>query len=99
MEVRYDNPELERMEADPDYRIGRYDRAIVRAFRKVMNLVRGIKDERGLAAWPSLRAKKLQGSRSHQRSLRLNDQWRLIYEIEVGTETNLFVVKGIEDYH
>lgn len=87
------------MEADPDYRSARYGRAIVRAFRKVMNLVRGIPDERGLATWPSLRAKKLQGNRSHQRSLRLNDQWRLIYEIEERAETNLFVVKGIEDYH
>src|SRR5262245_16537228 len=99
MDVRHDNQDLGRLESDPNYS-GGWDRAIVRSFRKVMNLIRGVADERGLAQWRSLRTEKLKGARSHQWSLRLNDQWRLIYEIEKREGgRNLFVTKGIEDYH
>jgi toxin HigB-1 len=42
---------------------------------------------------------KLEGSRSHQRSIRLNDQWRLIIEIIERKPSNIIEIIGIEDYH
>ena len=100
MEVRYDDDELARIEADPDYS-GGLDRPRVRAFRKLMNIVRSAANETELYQWKGMRFEKLKGARSHQKSLRNNIQCRVIVEIEKGNgpNNNVLVVKGIEDYH
>jgi toxin HigB-1 len=98
MDVRHDDDELARLESDPNFTGGR-DRSIVRSFRKVLALVRGVPDETGLYQWKSLRFEKLKGDRKHERSLRLNAVWRLIVEIEDGPNGNCMVVKQIENYH
>ena len=46
----------------------------------------------------SMHFEKLKGSRSHQRSIRLNKQFRLILEIEVE-KRKVAVIIAIEDYH
>lgn len=96
--MRHDDKNLERLEIDPDYR-SRLDIAIVRAFRRVMVTIRGISDETGLYNYNLLQCEKLHGKRAHERSLRLNDQWRLIVTLQKREGGNLLVVKGIEDYH
>ena len=47
----------------------------------------------------SLGFEKLKGARAHQRSIRLNDQWRLILEIEGKGDSKAIVIVSIEDYH
>ena len=47
----------------------------------------------------SLRFEKLQPPRSHQFSMRLNDQWRLILEFEGKGASKVTVIVAIEDYH
>ncbi len=42
---------------------------------------------------------RLKGRRRHQRSLRLNRQFRLIVEVEARPGGNLIALKSIEDYH
>ena len=64
-----------------------------------MGWIREAEDERDLYALRSLHYEKLKGARKHQRSLRLNDQFRLIVEIEETQGARTIVVKGIEDYH
>ncbi len=99
MEIWHDDKDLESMESDPDYS-GKWGREIVRSFRKVLILLRGIGNETGIYQFKSLRFEKLKGRRKHQRSIRLNDQWRLILEIEKNPDGgNRLVIKGIEDYH
>ncbi len=98
VEVRFADSDLEAIEVDPRPKTN-LDAAIVRAFRKVMNIIRGAADERGIRAWRSLRMKRLEGDRSHQHSLRLNDQWRLIVEIDERVSPHVIVVISIEDYH
>ena len=51
-------------------------------FRKRMWFLRQSADERDLYAMKSLHFEKLQGDRRHQRSIRLNDQYRLILAFE-----------------
>ena len=46
----------------------------------------------------SLHYEKLKGRRAHQRSMRLNDQFRLILEIEIVNDRTIVVV-SVEDYH
>ena len=72
---------------------------VVEAFFDVMAIIAAAKDERDLYGLKSLRFEKLKGSRSHERSLRLTKQWRLVVEIESGPDGNRVVVKDIEDYH
>jgi|SRR5215467_2253681 len=98
MEVEFANDGLDRLETDRDFTAG-LSKEIVRGFRKAMQAIRAATDERDLYLLRGLRFKKLEGSRSHQRSMRINDQWRLILEI-VGTAPNKKIrVVCIEDYH
>jgi len=64
-----------------------------------MGWIREADDERDLYMLRSLHYEKLQGTRRHQRSLRLNDQHRLIVEIEENQGTRTIVVMAIEDCH
>jgi proteic killer suppression protein len=98
MEVRHDDPNLERLEADPKFSNG-LDQAIVKAFRKRVQLIRAANDERDFYALKSLHFEKLEGDRKGQYSMRLNDQWRLILKFEKTESGKLVVVISITDYH
>lgn len=98
MEVRHDDASLERLEADPRYTAG-FDAAIVKAYRKRMQVIRAALDERVFYAMKSLHYEKLKGDRIGQRSMRLNDQWRLILRIEEDDTGKLVVIVSIDDYH
>jgi proteic killer suppression protein len=56
-------------------------------------------DERVFYNLKSLHFEKLKGDRSHQHSMRLNKQWRLIIEFEGIAPNKLVAVISIEDYH
>jgi toxin HigB-1 len=64
-----------------------------------MQLIRAVPDETHLYNFKGLRFERLRGKRAHQRSLRLNGQYRLILEVEDRPGGNLAVVIAIEDYH
>ena len=64
-----------------------------------MQAIRAAEDERAFYAMKSLHFEKLKGNRSHQHSMRLNDQWRLILEFERTSDGKVVLVIGIEDYH
>ena len=96
--MRFRDKRLDQLETDPKFD-GGYSSVIVKAFRKRMQALRAAQDERVLYALKSLHFEKLKGAREHQRSIRLNDQWRLILELEeLGSEKVVLVV-SIEDYH
>lgn len=98
MDLEFRNPDLERLVTD-DSAGGSYGVAVIRGYRKVINFVRAAKDERDFRNMRSLKFEKLKGDRSHQHSLRINRQWRLIIEIKVATDKNVIEVVAIEDYH
>jgi len=99
MEIEFRDGNLDRLETDAEYSAGYAQNAVVKAYRKRMQAIRAADDERDLYAVKGNRFEKLKGARSHQYSLRLNDQWRLIVEIKSGSPKNTIVVVGIEDYH
>lgn len=98
MEVHFNNEDLDRLETDAEFG-GGFAQAIVRAFRKRMQYIRAASDERDFYAMKSLHFEKLKGKRSHQHSMRLNDQWRLIVEMEGKGNDKVLVIVAIEDYH
>ena len=73
--------------------------AVVKGFRRVIAQIRAALDERDLYALKSRRFEKLKGDRQHQRSLRINDQWRLIVEVRGEAPNKKIGIVGIEDYH
>lgn len=98
MDVTFKDPALDRLETDPDFSAGLSD-ALVKAYRKAMHHIRAASDERTFYTRRAFNFEKLKGERMGQHSMRLNDQWRLIVEIQ-GTTPNKFVlVVEIIDYH
>ena len=98
MEVCFANDDLDRLESDPTYTAG-FSGAIVKAFRKRMQQIRAAVDERDFYALKSLHFEKLAGARQHQHSMRLNEQYRLVIELEGHGSRKALRVVGIEDYH
>ena len=94
--VTFRDNRLEKLEKEDD---PAFSEAITVAFRKRMQVIRAAADERDFYALKSHRYEKLKGGRSHQHSMRLNDQFRLILEFEGSGAGKTVVVVGIEDYH
>jgi len=95
--VRFADKRLQRMEMESGYTAG-FGPDVAKAFRRLMAYIRSAVDERAFYAMKSLHYEKLKGNRSHQRSMRLNQQYRLIVEIVQAQERTVIVV-SIEDYH
>ncbi len=73
--------------------------AIEKKFRLRIQQIMSFVDEREFYSLKSLHFEKLKGDRSHQYSIRLNDQWRMILEFEGEAPNKRLVVIGVEDYH
>ncbi|MBZ5698782.1 MAG: type II toxin-antitoxin system RelE/ParE family toxin [Acidobacteriia bacterium] len=97
-EIRFKDESLEKLERDARLDTA-YQAGIGKTFRKRMQVIRAAADERDFYALKSLHFEKLKGKREHQRSMMLNDQWRLIVEIVEGNPNKIFWIVGIEDYH
>jgi len=98
MEVEFKDADLDRLETDAKF-TGGHAAGAVKAYRKRLGAIRAARDERDLYTHKGNHFEKLQGSRGHQRSMRLNDQWRLILELRARGNEKVIYVVGIEDYH
>jgi proteic killer suppression protein len=98
MDVNFEDDSLERLEADARFTAS-YDAAVVKVFRKRMQLIRASPDERPFYALKSLHFEKLKGDREGQCSMRLNDQWRLLLRMEKNEDGKQVIVISIVDYH
>jgi toxin HigB-1 len=98
MEVDFDDERLDRLETDRSFDAG-FGREIVKGFRKLMQVIRNAPDERDFYALKSLHFEKLEGDRAHERSMKINKQWRLILELKGNAPNKRVLVKAIEDYH
>jgi len=98
VDVRFADEDLDRLETDRQYD-GGHAPGVVKAFRKRMQQLRAATDERTFYSQRSFKFEKLEGKRSHQYSMRLNDQWRLILELEGKGADKVVIIVAIEDYH
>jgi proteic killer suppression protein len=98
LEVEFHNADLDRLEVEARF-TGGFGADVVKAFRRRIQAIRAAKDERDLFAVRGNHLEKLKGQRAHQYSMRLNDQWRLIFEVKKSLPKNIVVVIDIEDYH
>jgi len=98
MKFAFRDARLKEVYYDPGASLG-HGPGVDKGFRKVMGKVDAAMDERDLRALQGLHYHKLKGDRSHQHSLNITGQWRLIVErVEEGGTTSLLVI-SVEDYH
>lgn len=76
-----------------------YPQAVEKKYRLRIQQIVSAQDERDFYRHASLHFEKLKGDRSHQHSMRINDQWRLIVEFEGDAPDRRIVIVAIEDYH
>ena len=98
MEVSFRDSTLDRLETDPAF-TGGYPQGIVKAFRRRLQGIRAATDERDFYRMKSWHFEKLKGKRQHQHSIRLNEQIRLLLELEGSGRTKRVRIIDIEDYH
>lgn len=98
MEVEFDDPDLSRLETDPNFTAG-FPQEIVVVYRKRMQQIRAARDERDLMALKSLHFKKLKGDRAWQHSMRMNLQWRLILEVRGKHPCKVIGIIEISDHY
>lgn len=72
--------------------------AVIKAARRKLTLLRAAVDDRSLRNWKSLHYEKLKGNREGQRSIRVNDQFRIVFELS-ESEPLTATILAIEDYH
>jgi toxin HigB-1 len=77
----------------------KYPSEVVEAFFSAMSVISAAKDIRDLYHLKSLHFEKLKGGRNEDRSIRLNEQWRLTLRIENDEKGNFLLIIDIEDYH
>jgi proteic killer suppression protein len=99
MRIEFRDDDLRRLFVEADFHLPRLGPEIVKAYRRKVQLLQDAVDERDLYALKSLHFEQLKGDRSHQRSIRLNKQWRLILELITNPDGKLILIIDIEDYH
>jgi toxin HigB-1 len=97
MEVVFADATLELIET-VDAGATRLPIAVIKSARRKLTLLRAATDDRSLRNWNGLRYEKLWGDREGQRSIRLNDQYRLVFTLS-ETHPLTVTVLSIEDYH
>ena len=99
MRIRFASNELQRLYDDEDHWSPRMARDLARAYRKKVAILEAAPNELVLRGMRSLNLKKLKGKRTGQHSIRINDQWRLIFKLEEDSESSFVVVIEVVDYH
>lgn len=98
MEVIFDNKLLEKIETEKasDTKL---PFNVIKSARRKLTLLRSAPDERTLRNWKSLHYEKLKGDKKNLKSIRLNDQWRIIFQLVKEGNFPKIIVLSIEDYH
>lgn len=73
--------------------------SLIKAARRKLVFVRAAPDERTLRNWRSLHYEKLAGDRKGLKSIRINDKWRIVFDLDNKTTPPTFIVINIENYH
>ena len=98
MRIEFVDAGLERICTDDAPKLGLPFGVIVAARRRLVQLEAAL-DERDLRNWKSLNYKKLQGRREGQRSIRVNDQYRIVFEISQDERPAVVRILEIGDTH
>ena len=98
MRIEFATDDLARICTDEAHRMG-LPFAVIKAARRKLILVEAACDERDLRNWKSLNYKKRQNSPDGQRSIRVNDQYRIVFVIADDEKPPVVTITEIGDTH
>ncbi len=94
----FGDPDLAKVETDEAAQL-RLPVAVIKSARRKLITLRAAPDERTLRNWKALHYEKLKGDRAGERSIRLNDQYRMVFTLDDEKSPPTVTITGIEDYH
>ncbi|MBF0372024.1 MAG: type II toxin-antitoxin system RelE/ParE family toxin [Alphaproteobacteria bacterium] len=98
MKVEFADDDLARICTDQAHRLG-LPVAVIKAARLKLLQIEAAKDERDLRNLRGLHYKKLQGDREGQKSIRVNDQYRIVFTISENQHAPVVTIIEIGDTH
>jgi proteic killer suppression protein len=98
MDFEFADPDLEEVYLNPRATL-KHGHSVDKGFRRKIQIIKAAADEQDLRAMKSLHYEKMKGDRSHQRSLRINNQWRIVVERVEEPDRIRLVIIEVEDYH
>ena len=72
---------------------------VINSTRNKLVVIRAAPDERTLRNWKSLHYERFEKYGKGQRSIRINDQYRMVFEIDTQRKPNKITILRIEDTH
>jgi proteic killer suppression protein len=97
MEIVFADPKLALIEGDEAGQT-KLPVAVIKSARRKLMVLRAAVDDRSLRNWKSLHYEKLKGDQDGRRSIRLNDQFRMVFTLS-QSEPVTATILAIEDYH
>lgn len=98
MDIEFADSTIELIETDQGGRTG-LPVPVIKSARRKLVAMRAAPDERALRNWKSLHYEKLNGDRDGQRSVRLNDKYRMVFVLDNNAEPQKATILSVEDYH
>ena len=98
MKIEFADDDLGRICTDEAHRLG-LPFAVIKAARRKLIQLEAALDERDLRNLKGLNYKKLQGDREGQRSIRINDQYRIVFRISDDEKPPVITIIEIGDTH
>jgi proteic killer suppression protein len=98
MDVVFADPKLALVETE-DAGKTKLPVSVIQSARRKLTVLRAAIDDRSLRNWKSLHYEKLKGDRDGLRSIRLNDQYRMILSLDETKNPQTATIVAIEDYH
>lgn len=98
MEVEFRDPRLALIETERAAET-KLPLAVITSARRKLILIRAAPDERTMRNWRSLHYEQLSGNRKGERSIRLNDQWRMMLDVDGRSEPARAVILAITNHY
>lgn len=98
MEIEFADADLALIETD-DAAKTKLPIAVIKSARRKLTLLRAAPDDRSLRNWKSLHYEKLKGDREGQRSIRVNNSYRIVFLLDSEIEPQIATILSVEDYH
>jgi proteic killer suppression protein len=83
------------VEENPSKEVRTFAPELIRVARKRLAILHAAKELRDLVLPPGNRLERLKGERREEYSIRINDQWRIVFRFSGGNAENV----RVEDYH
>jgi proteic killer suppression protein len=94
MEITYDDKKLALVETDRAFDT-KLPIAVIESLRNKLRFLKNAPDERSLRNWKSLNYEKHENG---ERSIRLNDQYRLMFNIDTESKANRINILRVWDH-